>query len=257
MEYFIADPAGNITAFVFGDVNEETAEKLLSDKELSIEQVAFLGSPKLGGHIKCEMAGGEFCGNACRAAGYYYSIKKEQGTVKDVLVEMSGAEGKPVKVKVDPVKETAFAQMPLPFSMETIDYDGIPLPAVKFDGITHIIAPGDLSDKLDLSRGKLHDLCRGLQTSALGVMFLSGDLRLRPLVWVDQVASLVWESSCGSGSTACAWWLSREIRDGRFDYTFTQPGGELTVILTRSGHDCELQMGGPVRLIEDPFLREI
>ena len=170
---------------------------------------------------------------------------------------MSGAGGKPVKVNVDPGKGTAFAQMPLPLSLRTIDYDGNSLPAVVFDGITHIIAQDDLIDILDLSRGKLHELCRNLQTSALGVMFLSGDLYLRPLVWVDQVGSLVWESSCGSGSTACAWWLGRDIRKGYIDYSFTQPGGELTVKMAKAGGGCDLQMGGPVKILEDPVFREI
>ena len=75
MDYFIADPAGNITAFVLGSPDDRAAEILLSDSSLGIEQVAFLSAPQRGGHIKCDMAGGEFCGNACRAAAYYYIIK--------------------------------------------------------------------------------------------------------------------------------------------------------------------------------------
>ena len=34
MEFFIADPAGNITAFVFGEIDEKIAEKLMSDENL-------------------------------------------------------------------------------------------------------------------------------------------------------------------------------------------------------------------------------
>ena len=255
MEYFIADPAGNITAFVFGEIDEKIAEKLMSDEKISIEQVAFLSPPRQGGHIKCDMAGGEFCGNACRAAGYYYSTKREQGTVSDVLVEMSGTGGRPVKVKIDPGTGTAFAQMPLPLSLRTIDYDGNSLPAVVFDGITHIIAPDYLKDVLDLSREKLHELCRKQQTSALGVMFLSGDMRLTPLVGVDRVGSLVWESSCGSGSTACGWWLSRELKAGHREYRFVQPRGVIEIIIDKAEDGCDIQMGGSVRLLENPFVR--
>ena len=59
MEYFIADPAGNITAFVLGSPDSRAAEKLLSDSSLKVEQVAFLSPPQQGGHIKCDMAGGD------------------------------------------------------------------------------------------------------------------------------------------------------------------------------------------------------
>lgn len=257
MEYFIADPAGNITAFVFGEVDKEIAERLLSQKDTKIEQVAFLSPPQLGGDIKCDMAGGEFCGNACRAAGYYYSIKKEQGTVSEVFVEMSGAGDKPVKVTVDCDREIAFAQMPLPLCQKTIEIDGHTLPAVVFDGITHVIAPDDLIDKLELNREKLHELCRIMRTSALGVMFLSSEMHLTPLVWVDQVSSLVWESSCGSGSTACAWWLSQNMEAGHREYRFVQPGGILEIMIDKTADGCDIRMGGGVRLLGDPLIRRL
>ena len=257
MEYFIADPAGNITAFVFGSPDDRVAETLLSDSSLKIEQVAFLSEPKLGGHIKCEMAGGEFCGNACRAAAYYYILKKSRVRAGEVIVEMSGTGGKPVKVKVDAEYGTAFAQMPLPRGISAIDWDGHELPAVVFDGITHVVAPYLLFESLDLSKEKMHDMCRKLNTPALGVMFLRDDNYLKPLVWVDQAGSLIWESSCGSGSTACAWWLSRDMTEGSKGYRFVQPGGELEIKIDRSLGSCIMQMGGKVKLLDQPFLRRL
>ena len=50
MDYFIADPAGNITAFVLGSPDDGAANKLLSASSLKIEQVAFLSTPQQGGH---------------------------------------------------------------------------------------------------------------------------------------------------------------------------------------------------------------
>ena len=257
MEYFIADPAGNITAFVLGSPDDGAANKLLSDSSLKIEQVAFLSTPQQGGHIRCDMAGGEFCGNACRAAAYYHMLKQTCERAGEVIVEMSGTGGKPVKVQVDANNDTAFAQMPLPRDMSAIDWEGHELPAVVFAGITHIIAPYQLIESLDLSRERMHDMCGKLQTSALGVMFLRDDHSLKPPVWVDKAASLIWESSCGSGSTACAWWLSRDMKEGRQVYRFVQPGGELEIRLNRSLADCTMQMGGKVKLLEHPFLRRL
>ena len=242
MDYFIADPAGNTTAFVLGQPNAHTAEKLLSDSELKIEQVAFLGPPQQGGHIKCDMAGGEFCGNACRAAGYYYGLKHGLPDDSDVLVEMSGTEGKTVKVTVYPESGRSFVNMPLPQRVSEVELSGRQLPVVLFDGIAHIIAPYELRDAIDLNKELMHRLCRQLDTAALGIMFLSGDAQhLKPVVWVDQVGSLIWESSCGSGSAACAWWLSNDLQDGKRDFVFTEPGGvlEVTLLRNRAG-DSEL-----------------
>lgn len=256
MKYFIADPAGNITAFVFGQLHQEAAEMLLASGQ-GIEQVAFLNPPENGGHIKCDMAGGEFCGNACRAAGYFYAVRHRLSAPAEVLVEMSGGGALPVRVTADREQGISFAHMPLPLDIVSVSWAGLTFDAVVFDGITHLIAFDIQEAGLNITPETMHELCSSLQVSAVGVMFLDQELRLKPVVWVDQVASLVWESSCGSGSTACAWWLSRELTEGSRQYRFRQPGGTLEIRLNRHDGDSELMMGGRVMLQDDPFLREL
>lgn len=256
MDYFIADPAGNITAFILGQPDPAAAEKLLQ-AEPRVEQVAFLRRPVNGGHIKCDMAGGEFCGNACRAAAFYYARREGIAFDCTVKVEMSGTDGHPVTVAVDPQKGRAFAAMPLPERTLTVNWEGHVIPAVIFHGIIHFIIPGNLSGRISLTKQKMHQLCANLKTAALGVMFLSPDLRLKPVVWVDQVGTLIWESSCGSGSVACAWWLSRDLKQGWREYCFSQPGGELEIIVNRTSEGSELQMGGAVSLLDDPLWRKL
>ena len=255
MEYIIADPAGNITAFILGAVDTKVAADLLAHTELRIEQVAFLNDPQRGGHIKCDMAGGEFCGNACRAAGYYYCIKNGLTNETDVLVEMSGVGDAPVTVKVFPEKDAAYADMPLPKRITTARWNSQELDAVEFDGITHIIAPLSSCKLSDISKESMHELCLSLKTSALGIMYLSDNMHLKPLVWVDKVGSLVWENSCGSGSTACACWLSRNKKAGHWEYSFLQPGGVLEIRIEKSADGCKIRMGGRVRLLDDPLIR--
>ena len=257
MDYFIADPAGNVTGFIFGPVDTLAADKLMARRELEIEQVAFLSRPQGRGHIKCDMAGGEFCGNACRAAAYYYCKDNKIEAVTDVIVEMSGTNGEPVTVTVFPEKEAAFAHMPLPQRIIKVTWDDRKLDAVEFDGITHIIAPLSSEHLPDVNKESMHELCQYLGTSAVGIMFLSDDLYLKPLVWVDKVGSLIWESSCGSGSTACAWWLSRDMKAGHKEYCFVQPGGVLEIKLDRSADGSDLQMGGRIRLLGDPLIRRL
>lgn len=257
MDYFIADPAGNITAFVLSAPDLRAAERLLSDRELKIEQVAFLTAPRQGGHIKCDMAGGEFCGNACRAAAYYHALKQRQARSGQVLVEMSGSGGRPVRVWVDTEHELAYADMPQPQGMTTVSWDGRELPAVVFAGVIHVVAPASLMKSLDLSAEKMQAVCGRLQTSALGVMFLGPELRLTPVVWVDEVGSLIWESSCGSGSAACGWYLSQDLQEGRREYRFRQPGGVLEIRLERRDGHSRLEMGGTVKLLDNPFMRRL
>ena len=260
MEYFIADPEGNITAFVPGPPDQQAAERLLALDEIKIEQVAFLRPPDRGGHIKCDMAGGEFCGNACRAAAFYYARTQERlktAEAAEVLVEMSGTSQDLVKVTVLLQQGTAFAHVPLPQRIITLECEGLRLDAVVFEGIAHIVTPSSPRGSVCLSKELMGELCRRLGTAALGVMFLSEDHHLEPVVWVDQIGSLIRESSCGSGTAACAWWLSRDLKQGYREYRFIQPGGTLTVMIDRSTAGCNLQIGGRVRLLDDPFWRKL
>ena len=67
-----ADPAGNITLFVLDPVpagdRAGLAARLMAGSDA--EQVGFVCPPVMGGGCagRMEMAGGEFCGNATRAA---------------------------------------------------------------------------------------------------------------------------------------------------------------------------------------------
>jgi diaminopimelate epimerase len=84
----------------------------------------------------------------------------------------------------------------------------------------------------------------------LGVMFYDEAARLMvPAVYVYGTDSLVFESSCGSGSAALAVWLSRELRDVERRYEVVQPGGTIEVRVGRRGGEITgISIGGPVGL---------
>jgi diaminopimelate epimerase len=92
------------------------------------------------------------------------------------------------------------------------------------------------------------DACRPMD--GLGVMFYDEAARLMvPAVYVYGTDSLVFESSCGSGSAALAVWLSRELRDGEERYKVAQPGGTIEVhVGKRGGEITGISIGGPVGL---------
>ena len=135
------------------------------------------------------------------------------------------------------------------------------IPAVEFEGITHLIIREDADDALGRSSAakirqdaeRLAPLwCEALGAEALGLMFLNeAEGTMKPLVYVPAAGTLVWENSCASGTTASGAFLAeRQSGDGvRRDYRITlrQPGGSLMI---RAEKDGKLFLGGTVRLLK-------
>ena len=214
----MADPAGNRTAIVRTPVpaalRAQAAAAILQREELGAEQAGFETAPVQGGAGRLEMMGGEFCGNAARSYGYYLWMRKQRakgenggGEVSSgrVRIEISGS-ARPLEVECDLRTGNSFAEMPMPLRLE---YSPEGYPLVISEGITHLIlrdtAPSEaLAGALIERYGKSAD--------AFGIQFLEGD-RLTPFVYVAGADSRVWESSCGSGSLAAAWYLERTGAD--------------------------------------------
>ena len=104
----LANPANNITVFVLDNIKSKdyknVAKDILENTDYKAEQVGFVKQPTIGGDIKLEMMGGEFCGNASRSIGMIFARnnKIKRG---NVLVEINS--DKILNVYVDLDKETA------------------------------------------------------------------------------------------------------------------------------------------------------
>jgi diaminopimelate epimerase len=261
-EIIIADPAGNITAFVFDRVENTEDRALLSkaivdDPLLKVEQAGFVSPPQTeGGLWRLEMMGGEFCGNAARSFGLFAA--REQGLKGRVSipVSVSGAE-RPVAVNVDVESGWAEAEIPRPLALESLEYSGAFLPVVVFEGITHLIAPDFAPSKAAAKKiiaaleKKYNPLLPGGRLpAAIGVLFHDTDsLLTTPAVYVRAMDSLVFESSCGSGSAARGVWQSRDLPDGEARLSAVQPGGVIEVRVRKSGGRVDsIHIGGVVTL---------
>ena len=122
---------------------------------------------------------------------------------------------------------------------------------MEFEGIVHII----VKDKPQTENfvAQLIDKTRQtVKSDAYGVMFLQEDY-MTPVVYVCETDSLIWESSCGSGSMAAAAYLALEQeKDGTYSYSFTQPGGIITAQVTiKKGKTQQCKMGGPVYISDE------
>ncbi len=225
--YYLLDPTGNITILVDTPVPEkkraEVAAKLMQ-VEPSSEQVGFTQGTALN------MAGGEFCGNATLSAAALYCRKNGIDSA-GLELTVSGA-NKPVKVKIkkeSPDEFTGAVEMPGPSEItETETEIGgkiFKAALVNFGGISHIILPEN-AKKGECEKALIRT-CKKLGKESLGFIFTDGKA-LTPLVYVTSPETLVWESSCASGTAAAGIYFALK-NGGFFSGTFAEPGGNLKI----------------------------
>ena len=222
----MADPAGNRTAIVRSGVPKseraKVAAAIMADPALRAEQVGFETRPLYGKSLgRLEMAGGEFCGNAARSYGYLLCREKE---IDHCKIEMSGTREQ-LEVICDFERETSAAQMPMPEKLE--------MAGEEAEGLYPLV----------ISRGITHMICVDRDS-------------LIPVVYVAETDTVCCESSCGSGSLAAAWYLTRDEKDGFHSYNFEQPGGTITVNMAKRQGRYAGTVGGKLTL-EEPVAMEI
>jgi diaminopimelate epimerase len=283
VEIVVADPAKNITVFVLGpwpnsalpksalegrEQRAEISRVLLADPRFKAEQVGFVLPPTESRPLwRLEMMGGEFCGNAARSFGLYVARETGLKGQASVQIEISGAAG-PLTVTADLADGRAEVEIPKPAAISALEFEGRCLPLVIFDGIVHAIVEGipvgervfhrirgEIEKKFLTEDSPLPD--------AIGVMFLDAESRLdsnragiakvpplmRPAVYVRATDSLVFESSCGSGTAALAAWETRNAGDGENVLTVKQSGGVIEArVCRKNGELAAIYIGGPVSL---------
>lgn len=243
IEYRLVNPTGNITALVETQVLLEKQPKvasLLMQKEPTCEQVGFVSDGDDTCDIRLRMAGGEFCGNATMSAAALFckKIDLKDGEERKVLVKILGT-SKPVSVIVTREKGLYFGTVEMPpalsvkyemFSFENRRYR---YPVVSFAGISHVIIEDNMSVYMAERAIKLW--CDQLKAAGLGFMLLdSTKTQLRPLVYIPNADTLVWESSCASGTSAVGAFFCKE-RGAAVQMSLKEPGGTLTISADESG----------------------
>ena len=238
LHYYIADPTKNITALVETPVppaSRPFAAARIMEAEPSCEQVGFLSFGKAG--ERClTMAGGEFCGNAAMSAAAL-ACREEGlavGQTGTVALTVSGAPeavsvhvtAQPdgsflTSVRMPPVERIGTVELPLKGRLAS-------LPAVYLPGIVHIMIT---RDELDAGTAEevAREWCRQLGAPCLGLMLFDRERpALRPLVCVPGADTLVWESSCASGTAALGAFLADESQK-ETALRVAEPGGTLFV----------------------------
>ncbi len=253
LDIIMADPAGNRTAFVETPVAPEyyapIGAALLSVPSLQAEQAGFLCPPLRGAAGRLVMSGGEFCGNASRSFGLLLGREMGRKDGDTVEIEISGCDH-PLTVSLR--TEGAAVRMPLPRALRSIaipekNSGQLTLPAVEFEGITHVIIENRKAEQ-KLAEHAIEAVRALGAVDAVGVMFLN-DSSMVPCVWVRETGTMIWESSCGSGTLACAVVRAQKTSDDAFCLSLRQPGGVLCAELKKQGGKVlSAQLSGPVTL---------
>lgn len=248
LSFSLYDPTGNITLLVETptppEAQPDIAARLMA-LEPEAEQVGFLSGDASAPALR--MAGGEFCGNASMSAAAFFAQRAGLSEAR-LSLAVSGTDA-PVPVAVRALPDGGFfgaVEMPRPLSVtqESLP-DGGALPVVRFPGIAHAIVEETPDTRRAQTLAPIW--CRALHADALGLMFLDRARgTLTPLVYVPAAGTLVWESSCASGTSAVGAYLS-DAAGAPVTLALRQPGGTLTVEAAPGGAPT---LSGTVRLIK-------
>jgi diaminopimelate epimerase len=183
------------------------AGKVLGDKweAKGAEQAGFL----IADHQHFEMAGGEFCGNASRAAAILFS---EATGKSDVLFTVSGFKDT-VRASVTPLSADKFHVRCTFPGMRTDTHqvtlnDGTQATIVDLGGIVHVVIEGTFpcnNTAYEQAHRSIMNELSLAERDAVGVIWYEhqgGAVYMHPVVWVNAVDTFFYETSCGSGTIA-------------------------------------------------------
>ncbi|MCK9324787.1 MAG: hypothetical protein M0P69_04760 [Bacteroidales bacterium] len=228
-------PGGNPTIIVETAVapteRANVATVLMSNNYLCAEQVGFLVPPHnpQKADMRLEMMGDELCINALRsAAALLYSRNQSKPLIR---LESSGFNG--VLECFNEMRDETLVtdiRLKIPLVIDQND-DSV---TVTLDGITHLVRkveqlPSD-SEAKDEFRSFMQANAQLDSIPACGFMpyvETEDHITLKPLVYVRDTESMIFETGCGSGSIAVA--LAKF--NGETQCTqILQPSGELYVV---------------------------
>ncbi len=251
------NPTENMTILVLSSLPRaqygSVAERLMAYGSVGGEQVGFVEQPTLpGARARLQMMGGEFCGNASMSLAALLAWKDGLSDGKEAVypLEVSGAE-RVVRCHIRR-KGASFegtVSMPLPESVEELELmPGLIVPLVRFKGIVHaLLRAGKIEP--EVVECNIRHWCAQVGADAFGAMLMDDDgCGMRPLVYVRDTDSCVWERGCGSGSAAVGCWMAvREGCDVRME--LKQPGGMMGVFAQWfEGRVSRVEIQGQVKL---------
>lgn len=253
----ILRPAGNDQLLIKGIVKKED-RRAINDEMIqqfpNVEQVSFYAFDKKNNIARLELAGGEFCGNATRSLAYLLL----NGKPGKLSIQVSGTK----QLLTAGIKKpnTAFAQMPIFYDFSCVKKLNEYLFRVDLEGITHLIYKKSTIKKTRVELKKLaKEILKKenllLSVPAAGVMFIekiNNGFLLKPVVWVRDIETILYETACASGTAAVALWYSLQNNNQITNVSLRQPSNlYITATVKKNKKQfIDLFIDGPIEIIK-------
>ncbi|WP_342365039.1 diaminopimelate epimerase [Jeotgalibacillus proteolyticus] len=237
---------------------KEIAAEVMAYDHVHAEQVGFIEKPgNEKADARLQMAGDEFCGNACMSLAAFIAIEKELEGENELFLEVSGSECL-IKCRVTKHEDQYCCEVNLPLpekiKAETIVYEKeeLEIVIVSYSGFLHIVVEVDQFNEKMKRKGQALARLLGLSSDRklIGILFYNPQTKeLLPLIYVPKLDSMVWERGCGSGAAsigACLAWKNKT----RVAAAIKQPGGSIkTTANYENGRITSLSIKGSVELV--------
>lgn len=243
IDFIKFNPTQNMTVLVKTkhpvEEYKHIASKLMSYDNVYAEQVGFIEKPvKQDAAAHLQMAGGEFCGNACMALAAFIAAEKglQPNDLTEIVLEASGTDHFVIcQVKRNADEYVCQVTMPLPKKIErtAITYDGHDwdIVIVRYHDFIHIVIEVEEFDKTVRKTAQALAKLLGvtLGSGLIGILlYKSGPGEMAPLIYVPSLDSMVWERGCGSGTASLGAYLAWKNK-GAVAAQIRQPGGTIRV----------------------------
>ncbi|MGE7764879.1 diaminopimelate epimerase [Peribacillus sp. NPDC096540] len=264
IDFIKFNPTQNMTILVKTNYLVEQykyiASKIMSYDSVHAEQVGFIEKPiNNKAAAKLQMAGGEFCGNACMALAAFIASEKglKHNDLAEIILEASGTDKLiTCQMKRNLEEYHCLVTMPIPKKIEqrTIKYDGndLNMIIVRYHEFIHIVI--EVEEFSKTVREKAQSLAKllgvTLGANLIGVLlYKSKSEEMAPLIYVPHLDSLIWERGCGSGTASLGAYLAWKNK-GEIVTNIRQPGGDIKVFATCHGEELtSLLIEGSVQIV--------
>ena len=178
-------------------------------ERLGAEQAGFLVLSQSQSHF--EMAGGEFCGNASRAAAVLFSKLRGADNVEFTVSGFKGLVSATVDRRSDNEYYVRCRFLGMSVGVYPVEGHEQTINIVDLGGIVHVVVESRFPAQAEIYRETHHHLTEELslrERDAVGVVWIErkdDSVAIHPVVWVRSIDTFFYESSCGSGTiAACA-----------------------------------------------------
>ncbi|MFC9599680.1 diaminopimelate epimerase [Peribacillus butanolivorans] len=264
IDFIKFNPTQNMTILVktnyLIEEYKHIASKIMSYDSVHAEQVGFIEKPiNNKAAAKLQMAGGEFCGNACMALAAFIASEKglKHNDLAEIILEASGTDKLiTCQMKRNLDEYHCLVTMPIPKKIEqrTIKYDGndLNMIIVRYHEFIHIVI--EVEEFSKTVREKAQSLAKllgvTLGANLIGVLlYKSKSEEMAPLIYVPHLDSMIWERGCGSGTASLGAYLAWKNK-GEIVTNIRQPGGDIKVFATCHGEELtSLMIEGAVQIV--------